>query len=392
MKPWITAIALSASLAGLSVQAQNASAPAAAAQTAPAVTAQAAPAPASAPANSAAPNVESIDILKQNQAERTRDQPGNNAPTWRIIKEGTKNYSSLPYKEAGVLIQPKAQFPGQARATTAGEAWRQYRNGPLTTFGGWLLVAAVLALMAIYFIKGPARNKLPPTGRMIERFTPTERWVHWSVAISFVLLGVSGLIMAFGKYVLMPVFGHTLFGWLSYLCKNIHNFVGPVFLVSIIVFFVLYVRDNLPGRGDLHWLRQMGGAVGKVHPSSGRFNAGEKIWFWGGLTLLGLVASASGFVLDMLVPGLAYTRGDMQVAHVVHLIGAVLFIAGSLGHIYMGTLGSEGAYRGMREGYVDDAWAMEHHNLWSEQVQRGEVPRVRSRRIRQQPGSPAKAV
>jgi formate dehydrogenase subunit gamma len=383
MKRLFAAIALSASLSGvaLPVMAQDASKPAAPAQAAPA---QAAPAP-------AAPNVESIDILKQNQAERTRDQPGNLSPTWRKIKEGTANYSSLPYKEAGVLIQPKTQFPGQARATTAGEAWREYRNGPLINFGGWLFVAAIAAVLALYFIKGQARNKLPPTGRLIERFTPTERTVHWSVAISFVLLAISGLIMAFGKYVLMPVFGHTLFGWLAYLCKNIHNFVGPVFLVSIIVFFVIYVRDNLPGKGDLGWIARLGGAIGKGHPHSGRFNAGEKLWFWGGLTVLGLVVSASGFVLDMLVPGLGYTRGDMQVAHVIHLIGAVLFVVGSFGHIYMGTLGSEGAYRGMREGYVDDAWAMEHHDLWYEQVQRGEVPRIRSRKTRHEPGAPARA-
>ncbi|NEX63206.1 formate dehydrogenase subunit gamma [Noviherbaspirillum galbum] len=344
------------------------------------------------PAAAAAPNVESIDILKQNQAERTRDQPGNNAPTWRIVKEGTQNYSSLPYKEAGILIQPKAQFPGQEHATTAGEAWRRYRNGPLITFGGWLLIAALAALLAIYVVKGPARNSIPPTGRLIERFTPTERFVHWSVAISFSLLGLSGLVMAFGRHVLMPLFGHTLFGWLAYLCKNIHNFVGPVFLVSTVVFFAVYVRDNLPGKSDLHWLSRLGGVLGKdKHASSGRFNAGEKIWFWGGLTVLGLVVSASGFVLDKLVPGMPYLRGDMQVAHVIHLIGAVLFIAGAFGHIYMGTLGSEGAYKGMREGYVDDAWAMEHHDLWYEQIQRGDIPRIRSREERPETGAPAKA-
>ncbi|HJU71253.1 MAG TPA: formate dehydrogenase subunit gamma [Paucimonas sp.] len=339
-----------------------------------------------------APNVESIDILKQNQAERTRDQPGNNAPTWRIVKEGTNNYASLPAPEAGVLIQPKAQFPGQARPTTAGEAWRQYRNGPLTQIGGWLFILTLAAVAAIYLIKGTIKTREAPTGRLIERFTPGERMVHWTVAISFVLLALSGLMMLFGKHVLMPLFGRALFGWLTWLGKTVHNFAGPVFAVASIVLFILFVKDNLPRAADLKWLAHLGGFFGKgKEPPSGRFNAGEKIWFWGGLTLLGVIVSAAGLVLDMLVPGIVYTRGNMQVANVVHLIGAVLFLCGAVGHIYLGTIGMEGVYRGMRDGYVDDAWAKEHHELWYEQIQKGEVPRVRSQEGAAQTGQPIKA-
>jgi len=379
MKKWINCVALSALLIAAATSAQE-KAPAAPAQPpAPAANA-AAPTP-------AAPNVESIDILKQNQAERTRDQPGNNSPTWRIIKDGAENYSSLPALEAGVLIQPKAQFPGQDRATTAGEAWRQYRNGPMTMFGAGVILAALFVVTLLYFALGPIRSKEAPTGRRIERFTPVERIVHWAVAISFVVLAVSGLVMLFGRYLLLPIIGQTLFGYFTYLLKNLHNFVGPLFTVSIIVFFVLYVRDNLPGKTDIRWLLRFGGIFGGKEPSSGRFNAGEKIWFWGGLVLLGLVVSASGFVLDMLVPGMAYTRGNMQIANIVHIIGTTLMAAGAVGHIYLGTLGMEGAYDAMRHGYVDDTWAKEHHDLWYEQVQKGEYPRVRSQ---QRPGdSPA---
>jgi formate dehydrogenase subunit gamma len=326
-----------------------------------------------------APNVESVDILNQNQAERTRDQPGNLAPTWRQVKEGTPNYASLPAPEAGILIQPKARYVGQHQATTAGEAWRRFRNGPLTQIGGWLLIAALVACAAMYFIKGPIRLKEGRTGRLIERFTSVERITHWTVAISFVVLAISGLIMLFGKHVLMPVFGHTLFGWLTYALKTIHNFVGPVFLVSLLVMVVIFVKDNLPRAYDFRWLARVGGAIGDGHVRSGRFNGGEKLWFWGGVFVLGLLVSASGFVLDMLVPGIAYTRGNMQIANVVHLIGTVLMMSVALGHIYLGTIGMEGAYEAMRSGYVDDTWAKEHHDLWYEQVQRGEYPRVRSK-------------
>jgi len=340
----------------------------------------------------ALPAVESVDILKQNQAERTRDQPGNLSPTWRIVKEGTKNYSSLPGQEMGVLIQPKAQFPGQARPTTAGQAWREYRDGPLTQIGGWLLVAAVAGAIAVYFIFGTMRLQGPRSGRLIERFTALERIVHWSTAITFVVLAISGLTMLFGKYVLMPVFGHALFGWLSYMLKTLHNFVGPLFAVSLLATFIIFVKDNFPRAGDFKWLLTMGGMFGGKHAHAGRFNAGEKLWFWGGVTVLGLIVSASGFVLDYLMPGIDSTRSNMQIANVIHVIGAVLIIAASIGHIYMGTVGQEGAYQAMRTGYVDDVWAQQHHDLWYEDIESGKVPRVRTEEGAATVGAPTRAL
>ena len=324
------------------------------------------------------PSVESVDILKQNQAERTRDQPGNAASTFRIIKEGTKNYSSLPALDAGVLIQPKQQFPLQARATTAGEAWRNYRNGPLTHLGGWMLLAALAGVALLYLVAGKVRLKGPRTGRLIERFTSVERIAHWSTAITFTLLAFSGLTLLFGKYVLMPLFGHSLFGWLAFLCKNLHNFIGPLFTLSILVTFVIFVKDNFPAKEDLQWLLRMGGMFGGQHAHAGRFNAGEKLWFWGGVVALSLIVSASGLALDMLLPGLVYSRGTMQIANVIHLAGAVLVTAMSFGHIYLGTIGMEGAFEAMSTGHVDDVWAREHHDLWYDDIQSGKVPRVRT--------------
>jgi formate dehydrogenase subunit gamma len=329
-------------------------------------------------ASQAAPNVESIDILKQNQAERTRDQPGNLAPTYRIIKEGRQNYSSLPAREAGVLIQPKAQFPGQARATTAGEAWRNYRNGPLSQIGGWLLIVAVLAVVAVYFLFGSSKLKGKPTGRLIERFTALERIAHWTTAISFIVLALTGITILFGRYIILPIFGATLFGWFSFACKNIHNFVGPIFTVSLVVVFLIFVKNNFPEKTDLKWLTRLGGLFGGENVSSGYFNAGEKLWFWGGVVVLGLFVSSSGFVLNMLIPGFDYTRGNMQIANVIHIVSAVIFMSVAVGHIYMGTLGMEGAYNAMATGYVDDEWAKEHHDLWYNDIQNGKAPRIRS--------------
>ena len=340
---------------------------------APAPRQQDAAAPAAIPAG-AAPRVEPVDILKQNQAERSRDQPGNNAPVWRKVVAGEAHYSSLPYPESGVLIQAKAQLPGQPVPTTAGEAWRRFRNGPMMTIGGWLILAVLAIIAGMYFIGGPIKVHSPPTGRRIQRFTPLERFVHWSTAITFVLLAVSGLCMMFGKFVLMPIIGHALFGYLTYALKTLHNFVGPLFTVSLLATFAIFVKDNFPIAADATWLARLG----RHHPPAGRFNAGEKLWFWGGVTVLGLAASGSGFVLDKLLPNLEYTRFMMQGANLLHITATVLMMGFALGHIYLGTIGMEGAYQAMREGYVDDAWAREHHDIWYQQVVEGRVPRVRA--------------
>jgi formate dehydrogenase subunit gamma len=357
-------------------QAASSAAPSAPANSASPAAVQ--PAPPGSPA-AALPKVDSVDFLKQNQAERTQVQPGNLSPTWRAVKDGENHYTSLPGVEKGVLVQAKTQFPFQERATTAGEAWRQYRNGPLTNIAGWLLVVAVIAMGVVYKLVGKIRVKGEKTGLVIQRFTPFERMLHWTVALSFLALMISGLVMLFGRYFALPVFGHTFFGWLAYACKNVHNFIGPLFTVSSLVMGIVFLKDNLPRLVDLKWLASFGGLLkkGNSHVSSGRFNAGEKLWFWGGMILLGLVMSASGFVLDMLVPNLQYTRGNMQVAHVIHLVAGALIMVASLGHIYMGTIGMEGAYDAMRHGYVDDTWAKEHHDLWYEDVVSGKVPRVR---------------
>ena len=382
MKSWLASLLFGAVLAA---GAQAALAQGAAPATPAATPTQAQTAP-------GLPNVLSDDIryLNQNQAERSTVQPGNLAPTWRRVKEGETFSTTLPYPEAGVLIQPKAQFPGQTHATTAGEAWRQYRNGPLTNIGGWLIVITLVALALFFLVVGKIRLKEPRTGRRIERFTPFERIAHWTVAICFVLLAVTGLIMLFGKYVLLPVFGHTLFGWLSFLSKNVHNFVGPVFTIATLVVFFTFVRDNMARKGDVEWLVRLGGAVGKEPVHAGRFNSGEKLWFWIGVTLLGLIIAGSGLVLNMLVPGIAYTRGVMQIANIIHLVSAVLMLCFSLGHIYLGTIGMEGAYDSMRHGYVDDTWAKEHHDLWYDDIRTGKVPRVRSQEGGAAGGEPVK--
>ena len=303
----------------------------------------------------------------KSQQQRQVTQPGNNADVWREVQSGAPNYTSIPGRETEILIQPPARFLGQGASTTAGEAWRQFRNGPVTFWGGWLVVLVAIAVFAFYFAKGPVKLHDRPTGRLIRRFSTVEQVVHWSAAISFVVLAISGLIMFFGKHILLPVIGYTLFAWLTSLGKNLHNFIAPVFMVSVLAMIVLFLRDNLPRAYDWQWFRKAWGFFARgEHIPSGRFNAGEKGWFWFGVIGLSIVVSWSGLIL--LFPNFDQTRAVMQDAWVVHAVAAIVYIAMSLGHIYMGTIGVEGSYQAMRSGYVDETWAREHHELWYRDV------------------------
>ena len=356
-----------------------------------------------APVAAVTPSVQSVNIqdvkadaseapgyADQSNAERGKVQQGNNAPMWRDVGKGVAGYSSLPKDtapEAGVLIQPFVQYPG-SRVTNAGEAWRQVRNQWLIPYGGSLLLIVAGAIALFFWRKGAIAMHGKPTGREIERFTPFERSAHWANAIAFVVLAISGLTMAFGKFVLQPIMGETLFGWLTYLLKNAHNFAGPLFAVSLVVVFITFLKDNMPRRGDLNWLLQGGGILSGQEVPSHRFNAGEKLVFWGGVFFLGAVVVSSGFVLDKIVPGLIYERATMQVAHMVHAVATVLMMAMFMGHIYIGTIGMDGAYKAMKTGYVDETWAKEHHELWYDDIQAGIIPAQRST---EPPGAPAQA-
>ena len=326
--------------------------------------------PTTAQRQSATPQQDPVSPDQQTQQERQVTQPGNNAPVWRDVQSGKPSFTSIPGRETNILIQPQARFPGQEHRSTAGEAWRQFRNGPVTFYGGWLVLLACLAIGGLYFAKGPVKLHDKPTGRLIPRFNSVEQIVHWATAISFCVLGISGLIMLFGKYILLPVIGYTLFAWLTALGKNLHNFVAPFFIVSVLAMVVIFIRDNLPKAYDWMWFSKTWAFFARgEHIPSGRFNAGEKAWFWLGVIGLSIAVSWSGVIL--LFPNFDQTRAVMQDAWIWHASAALLYIAIALGHIYMGTIGVEGAYGNMRTGYTDETWAKEHHEYWYNEVKSG---------------------
>jgi formate dehydrogenase subunit gamma len=286
--------------------------------------------------------------------------PGwNNPPkSWELASEKPQ-YASIPGRETNRLIQGE------------GRQWRALHNGTLTQAGGWIIVGALAVLLLIYVVHGPFRLHTPPTGRLIERFNAVERATHWTVAISFIFLGLSGIVMLFGKYIVLPWLGYAGFSWLTVISKNLHNFIGPLFIFGLVVMFLIFVKDNFWRSGDLNWILHFGGMWSGNEIPSWRFNGMEKLWFWVGAVILGATLAVTGLVLDF--PNWNQGREAMQLANIIHLSAAMLFIGAGLAHAYMGIF-TVGAYKAMRDGYVDEAWAMEHHRLWYEEVKAGKRP------------------
>jgi formate dehydrogenase subunit gamma len=243
----------------------------------------------------------------------------------------------------------------------AGRTW-DYFHEVLLHWGGAVVIVGMLAVLALaYLIMGRLRIEAGRSGQTIVRFKAFERFAHWLTAVSFVLLGLTGLNITFGKVLLRPLVGPDLFSDISQVAKYVHNFTSFAFVAGLVLITVLFFRDNLFKRVDIDWVKQGGGFIKSKHAPAGRFNLGEKLVYWLSVAA-GLLVSASGFVL--LFPFYGTNIADMQIAQVAHAVIAILFIALILGHIYIGTLGMEGAFEAMGTGEVDINWAREHHDRW----------------------------
>ncbi len=301
------------------------------------------------------------DAARQ-QAERNITQPYNNAPFWREVRSsatepGFTQVGDAP--ERGILIQSR------------GETWRQARV-PVALIGGLLVALAVVSLGGFYAYRGSIPAGGNDSRTMIRRFLPADRHAHWTMAIVWVTLAITGLIITFGKVLLLPIMGHTLYSWLAVAAKNLHNFAGPFLIVGVVWMIIRYLPYNRLTRDDFVWMtRIIGNLTGHEYPS-GKFNGGEKMVFWFLLVLFTPLLIASGLVLDF--PNFGQTRATMQTFNGIHMVLAYVAIAMACVHIYLGTIGMKGAYRAMREGYVTAEWAKHHHELWYNDVKAGKVP------------------
>ena len=272
-------------------------------------------------------------------------------------------------------IQGRGSIPDVKSYTIeqpAGRDWRQFHEVTLRWIGAVAILGVLGVLVVFYLSRGMVRLHSGRSGRTIVRFNAFERFVHWMTASCFVILGLSGLNVSFGRALLLPLMSPEAFTAWSEYAKYAHNYLSFPFTLGVVLIFFMWIGGNIPNRIDLEWLKRGGGIVGHDHPPAERFNAGQKMIYW--IVVLGGTAIAiSGYAL--IFPFYGTDIDTMQSAEMVHSIIAMLFIAAMLGHIYIGTIGMEGAFEAMGTGTVDVNWAKEHHPLWLEEEQRGRAGR-----------------
>ena len=258
---------------------------------------------------------------------------------------------SIPDQRSSVLVQPQ------------GREWREFRTVILRWIAGVAIIGMLLVLVIFYLTRGMIRLDSGRSGRTIVRFNAFERFVHWMTATCFIILAISGLNITFGRPLLLPLIGFEAFSELSQWAKYAHNFLSFPFTIGVVLIFLMWIAGNIPNKVDVEWTKRGGGLIGHDHPPAYRFNGGQKAIYWIVVIGGGLVA-ATGYIL--MFP--FYTTGieGMQIAQIVHAVVSVLFVAAMLAHIYIGTIGMEGAFEAMGEGTVDVNWAKEHHSLWLE--------------------------
>jgi len=264
-------------------------------------------------------------------------------------------------------ISGRCTLPDQKACTIeqpAGRDWRHFHEVTLRWIGGIVILGILAVLIIFYLWRGMVRIESGRSGRTIVRFGAFERFAHWMTATCFIILAISGLNITFGRPLLLPLMSPEAFTAWSEWAKYAHNYLSFPFTIGVILIFFMWIAGNIPNRVDVEWFRRGGGIVGHDHPPAYRFNGGQKMVYWI-VVLGGSAVAVSGYVL--MFPFYGTGIQNMQAAEIVHGVVAVLFVAAMLGHIYIGTIGMEGAFEAMGTGTVDLNWAKEHHSLWLEE-------------------------
>jgi formate dehydrogenase subunit gamma len=293
-------------------------------------------------------------------AQQSKNPDGSVNPTASSVRE------EQLFKEMN-RITGRCTLPDQKACTLeqpAGRDWRRFNQVTLPWIGAIATLGMLAVLVLFYLFRGMVRIEAGRSGRTVVRFNAFERFVHWMTAVCFIVLALSGLNITFGKDLLLPLIGPEAFtGW-SQWAKYAHNYLSFPFTIGVVLILLMWIGGNIPNRADVEWLKEGGGIVGHGHPPAKRFNAGQKMIYW--IVVLGGGAVAiTGYLL--MFPFWGTGMAGMQTAAVVHGVVGVLFVAAMLGHIYIGTIGMEGAFEAMGTGTVDENWAKQHHSLWLEE-------------------------
>ncbi|MDD9924126.1 MAG: formate dehydrogenase subunit gamma [Boseongicola sp.] len=309
------------------------------------------------------------------------------AEVWRALRYGSSDVTvSAGGDVARVLVQD------------GGMAWLEFREGPLRTYGGYALLGVLVLLVLFYLLRGRIKLDEELTGRTVTRFKAIERFAHWLLAGSFILLGITGLLVLFGRVFILPTFGPEVNSYLLIGSKWVHNNVSWAFMLGLVMVFVMWVIHNIPNRTDLTWFAQGGGIIGNNHPPAKKFNAGQKIIFWSVILLGGSISisglsllfpfelplfaktfaalnslGAPGWIGMEPLPTVLSPQEEMQLAQAWHAIVSFVLMAIIIAHIYIGSVGMEGAYDAMGSGEVDEAWAHQHHSIWLDDLKKSQA-------------------
>jgi len=305
------------------------------------------------------------------------------ADIWRYLKNGSagapatettpaphvagRQESLLDTFLGAIDAPPTEVLSTTARTSTIqvlGEEWRLIRLDYILNYTPWILLAVLCVIVLFYLVRGKIRIRGGRSGKTIPRFSMSHRIAHWFLASSFILMGISGLIILLGRPLLVPIIGHEANSVLTSASLQGHNLFGPVFILSLLIVIFRFMKGNFFQLADFMWIVKGGGLIGG-HASSNHYNFGEKTWYWI-VVIVGLVMSATG--LFLLFPWVTDVLAWHQLSTVLHAGGAVLMISVALGHAYIGTIGMEGSIDSMLKGEVDENWAKEHHDLWYEEV------------------------
>ena len=301
----------------------------------------------------------------------TSDGASSDSELWRLIRQGGEGNVAGANPKSGLMIQSE------------GEDWRQFRNTELPAYSAAGILGILILLSLFYAVRGRVKIDHGKSDQTVTRFHLVERASHWLLASSFIVLAITGLNLIFGKSLLIPVIGADAFASLTIAGKYIHNYVGFAFMAALVMVAVLWIKHNFPSRHDINWFLKGGGLIGLGHPPAKKFNAGQKIIFWV-VILCGVSISMSGWALlnpfttTMMADTAAVANSvlgtsfptdlapihEQQLQTTWHSIMAVFMIVVIIAHIYIGSVGMEGALDAMTSGEVDRNWALEHHALW----------------------------